>query len=61
MALFEVILSNDSVNTLMLNILLSFAQFERDMIVQRTQEGKMIAKVTNSYFREGHPLKYDKD
>ena len=31
------ILSNDSVNTLLRNVLLSFAQFERDMIVQRTQ------------------------
>lgn len=34
------ILSNDSVSTLMRNVLLSFAQFERDMIVERTQEGK---------------------
>ena len=41
------ILSNDSVNTLMRNVLLSFAQFERDMIIQRTQEGKAVAKATN--------------
>lgn len=53
------ILSNDSVNTLMQNILLSFAQFERDMIVQRTQEGKAIAK-QNPNFREGRPRKYTK-
>lgn len=53
------ILSNDSVNTLMQNILLSFAQFERDMIVQRTQEGKAIAK-QNPDFREGRPRKYTK-
>ena len=32
------ILSNDSVNTLLRNVLLSFAQFERDMIVQRIQK-----------------------
>ena len=38
------ILSNDSVNTLLRNVLLSFAQFERDMIVQRTQEGKADRK-----------------
>ena len=38
------ILSNDSVNTLLRNVLLSFAQFERDMIVQRTQEGKAVAR-----------------
>ena len=53
------ILSNDSVNTLMQNVLLSFAQFERDMIVQRTQEGKAIAKL-NPDFREGRPKKYTK-
>ena len=55
------VLSNDSVNTLLWNILLSFAQFERDMIVQRTQEGKAVAKATNPDFREGRPPKYDKD
>lgn len=53
------ILSNDSVNTLMRNILLSFAQFERDMIVQRTQEGKAMAKLNNPDFREGRPRKWD--
>ena len=37
-------LSNSSVSTLMRNVLLSFAQFERDMIVERTQEGKAIAR-----------------
>lgn len=55
------ILSNDSVNTLMRNILLSFAQFERDMIVQRTQEGKAIAKNNNPDFREGRPPKFDEE
>ena len=53
------ILSNDSVNTLMRNILLSFAQFERDMIIQRTQEGKALAKLNNPDFREGRPRKWD--
>lgn len=55
------VLSNDSVNTLMRNVLLSFAQFERDMIVQRTQEGKAIAKATNPAFREGRPKKWSKE
>lgn len=53
------ILSNDSVNTLMQNVLLSFAQFERDMIIQRTQEGKAIAKLDPD-FHEGRPKKYTK-
>lgn len=51
------ILDNSSVSTLMRNILLSFAQFERDMIVERTQEGKAIARQRED-FREGRPKKY---
>lgn len=39
---------------LMLNILLAFAEFERDMIVERTQAGKAIAR-TKAGFREGRP------
>lgn len=53
------ILSNDSMNTLMRNILLAFAQFERDMIVQRTQEGKAVARATDPNFKEGRPRKWD--
>ncbi|WP_411954771.1 recombinase family protein [Alkalibacillus sp. S2W] len=44
---------------LIFNIMVSFAQFERDMIVERTQEGKEIAKKRND-FREGRPKKYQK-
>ena len=47
------ILSNDSVNTLLRNVLLSFAQFERDMI------GKAVARATDPNFREGRPPKFD--
>lgn len=54
------ILSNDSVSTLLRNVLLSFAQFERDMIVQRTQEGKAIAR-QKAGFKEGRPPKYNKE
>ena len=39
---------------LMRTVMLGFAEFERDMIVQRTQEGKAIAKM-NKDFREGRP------
>ena len=53
-------LSNDSVSTLLRNVLLSFAQFERDMIVQRTQEGKAIARQHPGY-REGRPKKFRPD
>ena len=48
------ILDNSSVSTLFRNMLLSFAQFERDMIVERTQEGKAMARQKPGY-REGRP------
>lgn len=51
------VLSNDSVSVLLRNILLSFAQFERDMILERTQEGRAIARQKPGY-REGRPKKY---
>lgn len=44
---------------LILNIMLSFAEFERDMIVERTQEGKLIAKQKPD-FKEGRPKKFSK-
>lgn len=54
------ILDNSSVSTLMRNILLSFAQFERDMIVERTQEGKAIAR-RDPNFKEGRPKKFKRE
>ena len=36
-----------------------FAEFEREMIVQRTQEGKAIARQSEDY-REGRPKKFTK-
>ena len=44
---------------LMLTILAGFAEFERDMIVERLAEGKAIAKQRPGY-REGRPRKYSK-
>lgn len=44
---------------LILSVMLAFAEFERDMIVERTQEGKAIAKQKDD-FREGRPNKYSK-
>lgn len=51
------ILSNDSVNTLLRNVLLAFAQFERDMIIERTQEGKTMLKENNPEWKDGRPRK----
>jgi DNA invertase Pin-like site-specific DNA recombinase len=44
---------------LILTIMSGFAEFERDMIVERTQEGKAIAKQRDD-FREGRPNKFTK-
>lgn len=38
------IMDNTPTGRLIRNIMLSFAEFERDMIVERTQEGKAIAR-----------------
>ncbi|MFT8323556.1 MAG: recombinase family protein [Bacillus sp. (in: firmicutes)] len=53
------IIENTSTGRLIFNIMSSFAEFERDMIVERTQEGKAIAKQRGD-FREGRPKKYSK-
>lgn len=42
---------------LILTIFSGFAEFERDMIVERTQEGKAIAKQKEG-FKEGRPKAY---
>lgn len=53
------IMDNTPSSKLIRNIFFSFAEFERDMIVERTQEGKAIAK-QNPDFREGRPKTYGK-
>ena len=48
------LVENTPVGRLMLTMLFAFAEFERDVIVERTQEGKAIAK-KKAGFREGRP------
>ena len=38
----------------MVHMLLAFAEFERDLIVERTNSGKKVAR-TRAGFREGRP------
>ena len=45
---------------LIFNVMLAFAEFERDMIVERTQEGKVMATQAPNY-REGRSKRYKKD
>lgn len=51
------VMDNTPASKLVRNIFFAFAEFERDMIVERTQEGKAIAK-TKEGFKEGRPRKY---
>lgn len=53
------LLDNTPTGKLIRNIMLAFAEFERDMIVERTQEGKAIAKKQPDY-REGRPRLYNR-
>ncbi|PEW59902.1 resolvase [Bacillus cereus] len=53
------LVENTPTGRLIFNIMSAFAEFERDMIVERTQEGKALAKLRVD-FREGRPKKYQK-
>lgn len=53
------LVENTPTGRLILTIMSGFAEFERDMIVERTQEGKAIAKQKED-FREGRPNVYSK-
>lgn len=48
-------LDNSPSGKLMTTVVLAFAEFERDMIVQRTTEGKAYARKHNKNFKEGRP------
>lgn len=52
-------IENSPSGRLIFTVFSAFADFERDLIVERTQEGKAIAK-QNPNFREGRPKKYTK-
>ena len=51
------IIENTSTGRLIFTIFSAFADFERDLIVERTQAGKEIAKQRPG-FREGRPKKF---
>ncbi|MDZ5470400.1 recombinase family protein [Bacillus sp. 31A1R] len=53
------IMDNTPASKLIKNIFFSFAEFERDMIVERTQEGKAVARQRED-FREGRPNVYSR-
>lgn len=48
------IIEDTPTGRLIFNIFSVFAEFERDTMVTRTQEGKMYARMHNPNFREGN-------
>lgn len=50
-------MDNTPTGKLICQIMFAFAEFERDMIVERTQEGRAIARKHPNY-HEGRPKKY---
>lgn len=54
------VMNNTPTGKLIRNIMFSFAEFERDMIVERTTAGKEIARVTDPDYHEGRkPIEED--
>lgn len=53
------IIDSSPTGKLIRNIMLCFSEFERDIIIQRTQEGKAVARQKKD-FREGRPKKFSK-
>lgn len=53
------LIENTLTGNLILTVMLAFAEYERGVIVERTQTGKLIAQ-SNPNFREGRPKKYHK-
>ena len=53
------LLENTTMGRFFLTTLLAVAEMERNLIIERTQEGKAIAKQRKD-FREGRPKKFDK-
>ena len=47
------VLNNSSMSTLLRNMLLAIAQFERDMIVERTSEGKEMCRELDPKWKDG--------
>jgi DNA invertase Pin-like site-specific DNA recombinase len=54
------LMDNTPTGKLIRNVMLAFAEFERDMIMQRTREGKEVARQLPEY-KEGRKPKYSKE
>ncbi len=53
------VIDNSPIGRLLYTVLLAFAEFERNMIVERTKAGRELARQKDGY-AEGRPKKYSK-
>jgi len=53
------VIDNSPIGRLLYTVLLAFAEFERNMIVERTKAGRELARQKDGY-TEGRPKKYSK-
>ena len=53
-------IENSTIGTLLLNVMLAFSQYEKDMINERCREGRMIAR-QNPNYKEGRPKKFSRE
>ncbi len=53
------LIDNTPTGKLIITVLLAFAEFEREMIIERTQEGRSIARLDPNY-KEGRKKKFSK-
>lgn len=55
------VMNDTPTGKLIRNIMFSFAEFERDMIVERTREGKAIARQREGYKEGRRPVEIDRE
>lgn len=54
------VIDNSPMGRLMVTMLLAFAEFERSLIIERTQTGKTAAR-SRTGFRDGRPPKFSRE
>lgn len=54
------VIDDSSIGRLLFTVLLAFAEFERNMIVERTKLGREVARQKDGY-KEGRPPKFSKE
>ena len=55
------VLDSSPTNSLLRNIMLAFAEFERQLILDRTSSGKTYARENNPNYKEGRPKVYSEE